>query len=363
VAAYSIGYGDTFQDDELADAAETASILGARHFTVKLDRGEFERSLPKIIECLEEPIAASSIVPMYFISQRARQDVKVALIGQGPDELFGGYKRHLGVHYGERWRGLPGGLRSVIGLAVNGLPRNETLKRGVHSLAVQDRLERYQDVFSLAAPETIDGFFREGVLPERNGRELVEYWNTLRPQMEHTDELGAFQVLEIRSSLPDELLMYADKLSMAHSLEARVPYLDRTVVEYVQRLNANFKVRNGTRKWLHRQVCQRYLPRRILARKKRGFAVNVVDDWFQSSLSSELASLLLDETSLMFGILKPESVRKLLSTHRSGRHDNHKLLFSLVMFEHWLRGLRAKTDTALATQQSRPVAGMRATST
>ena len=95
--------------------------------------------------------------------------------------------------------------------------------------------------------------------------------------MEHTDELGAFQLLEIRSSLPDELLMYADKLSMAHSLEARVPYLDRTVVEYVQRLNANFKVRNGTRKWLHRQVCQRYLPRRILARKKRGFAVNVVD--------------------------------------------------------------------------------------
>ena len=73
--------------------------------------------------------------------------------------------------------------------------------------------------------------------------------------------LGGFQLLEIRSSLPDELLMYADKLSMAHSLEVRVPYLDRTVVEYVQRLGANLKVRNGTRKWLHRQVCQNYLPR------------------------------------------------------------------------------------------------------
>src|SRR6266513_130610 len=84
--AYTIGYGERFEDDELADAKETAALLGARHVPVKLDRAEFERSLPKIVECLEEPIAASSIVPMYFVSQRARQDVKVALIGQGPEE-------------------------------------------------------------------------------------------------------------------------------------------------------------------------------------------------------------------------------------------------------------------------------------
>src|SRR5207248_1518921 len=120
--AYTIGYGSAFQDDELADAAETANILGARHITVRLDRGEFERSLPKIVEALEEPIAASSIVPMYFVSERARQDVKVALIGQGPDELLGGYKRHLGVHYGDWWRGLPAGLRSMIGFAIDRLP-------------------------------------------------------------------------------------------------------------------------------------------------------------------------------------------------------------------------------------------------
>ena len=83
----------------------------------------------------------------------------MALIGQGPDELFGGYKRHLGVRYGEWWRGLPGGLRSMIGLAVNGLPRNEMLKRGIYSLGVEDRLTRYQDVFSLAPAETINGTF------------------------------------------------------------------------------------------------------------------------------------------------------------------------------------------------------------
>jgi asparagine synthase (glutamine-hydrolysing) len=345
--AYTIGYGETFADDELSDATETASLLGARHVIVKLDQAEFERSLPRIVECVEEPIAASSIVPMYFVSQRARQDVKVALIGQGPDELFGGYKRHLGVHYGNWWRGLPTSLRSMASFAVNRLPRNEMLKRGVRSLGNQDRLMRYQDVFSLAPAEAIDGLFRDDVLPRRNGHTLVEYWRELLPQMEHTDELGSFQLLEIRSSLPDELLMYADKLSMAHSLEVRVPYLDRTVVEYVQRLGANLKVRNGTRKWLHRRVCRNYLSRRILNRKKRGFAVNVVDEWFRSSLDGKLPELLLDRNSLMFELLKSEPVRQLLGAHRSGRQDNHKLLFSLVMIEQWLRGVRSDQRQAM----------------
>jgi asparagine synthase (glutamine-hydrolysing) len=245
----------------------------------------------------------------------------------------------LGVHYGEWWRGLPAGLRSMIGSAIDRLPRNETLKRGIDSLGSEDRLKRYQNVFSLTPAKTIQGLFRDNILPEKqDDHELVEYWQGLMPQMEHTDELGGFQLLEIRSSLPDELLMYADKLSMAHSLEVRVPYLDRTVVEYVQRLGANLKVRNGTRKWLHRRVCQSYLPPRILKRKKRGFAANVVDKWFRSSLNGKLSETLLDEKSLMFGLLDPKPVRRLLESHQSGRQDNHKLLFSLVMVEQWLRG-------------------------
>jgi asparagine synthase (glutamine-hydrolysing) len=349
--AYTVGYGESFEDDELTDAAETASVLGARHITVKLDQTEFERSLPRIVECLEEPIATSSIVPMYFVSQRARQDVKVALIGQGPDELFGGYKRHLGIHYGNWWRGLPAGLRSMAGFAVNRLPRNEMLKRGVRSLGSEDRLKRYQDAFSLEPAEMIDGLFRDGILPQRNSHDLVDYWRELLPQMEHTDELGGFQLLEIRSSLPDELLMYADKLSMAHSLEVRVPYLDRTVVEHVQRLGANLKVRNGTRKWLHRQVCQSYLARRILKRKKRGFAANVVDEWFHTSLNATLQAMFLDESSLMFGLLNPKPVRRLLEGHQSGRQDNHKILFSLVMLEQWLRGSWSRRERLISAAQ------------
>ena len=218
-------------------------------------------------------------------------------------------------------------------------------------------MKRYQDVFSLAPARIIDGLFRDDTLPRRNGDELVDYWRGLIPQMAHTDELGGFQLLEIRSSLPDELLMYADKLSMAHSLEVRVPYLDRTVVEYVQRLGAGFKVRNGSRKWLHRRVCERYLPSRILKRKKRGFAVNVVDDWFHSSLTGELQEVLLDESSLMFGLLNPKPVRRLLEGHKSGRQDNHKLLFSLVMVEQCLRGSRSYRRPSLCANPTNGLSG------
>ena len=335
--AYTVGYGESFEDDELADAAETALMLGARHTPVKLDRSEFERSLPGIVKSLEEPIATSSIVPMYFVSQRARQDVKVALIGQGPDELFGGYKRHLGVHYGDYWRRLPNPVRSLLGSAITQLPRNEALKRGVLSLGLADRLKRYQHVFSLGPAQSVDGLFRDGLLPRDPGDRILDCWSALLRQMEQTDELGGLQLLELRSSLPDELLMYADKLSMAHGLEVRVPYLDRAVVEYVQRLGAGFKVRNGSRKWLHRRVSRTFLPAPILKRKKRGFATNVVDGWFQSSVSGKFADLLLDPHSVMFTLLRPEPVHRLLEAHQSKRQDNHKLLFSLALFEQWLR--------------------------
>ena len=113
------------------------------------------------------------------------------------------------------------------------------------------------------------------------------------------------------------------------------------VVEFAQRLDASYKIRNGTGKWLHRRVCERFLDPHILKRKKRGFAVNVVDGWFRSSLQGKLPEMLLDENSLMFQLLEPKAVRRLLQDHRSGRQDNYKLLFSLLMFEQWMRGNRS----------------------
>jgi asparagine synthase (glutamine-hydrolysing) len=334
---YTVGYGSSYADDELADAAETARLLGSKHTSVNITKSTFEEALPKIVATLEEPIAASSIVPMYFVCQRARQDVKVALVGQGPDELFGGYKRHLGVRYGGWWAGLPAWLRGPITSTVAALPRNEMLKRGVHSLVIPERMRRYQHVLSLLPGDHVEGLFQEGLLPPEAGDTILSCWQDMNELMGGTDELGGLQFLEVRSTLPDELLMYADKLSMAHGLELRVPFVDKEIVEYVERLPANFKVRNGSRKWLHRQVCGTFLPKSILQRPKRGFAVNVVDEWFKGAVDNQMADTLRDPASKIFRYLRPNAVRELFVQHASGRNDNHKILFSLVLFEEWLR--------------------------
>ena len=340
----TVGYGSSFADDELVDAADTAKRFGAVHHEVRIDRSTFESALPKIVSCLEEPIASSSIVPMYFVCQRARQDVKVALTGQGPDELFGGYPRHLGVRYGAAWGRLPRWVRGPVSSLVSTLPRNETLKRGVNALHVPDRLQRYQHVLSLLPATHINGLFRPDVVAENVGDTILDSWSDLTPLISETDELGGFQYLELRSTLADELLMYSDKLSMIHSLEVRVPYLDRELVEYVERLPARFKVRNGTRKWIHRRVSEGLLPRTILRRKKRGFAVNVVDDWLGSAVAGRMEDMLLDRQSLMYAYLQPDAVERLLQEHRSRRNDHHKVLFSLVLLEQWLRQLMGRSS-------------------
>jgi asparagine synthase (glutamine-hydrolysing) len=185
--------------------------------------------------------------------------------------------------------------------------------------------------------EAIDGLFKDDILSPNPGDEILKCWEDLMLLMENPDELGGFQFLELRSSLPDELLMYADKLSMSHSLEVRVPYLDREVVEFAQRVNSNCKIKNGVRKWLHREVCRSFLPVEILRRKKRGFAVNVVDSYFNDSMRRGLDDLLIDPSSEMYKFLKFNQVKKLLELHKKNKQDYHKILFSLVVFEHWLR--------------------------
>jgi asparagine synthase (glutamine-hydrolysing) len=334
---YTVGYGKSFVDDELEEAAETARLFHARHVNVHLDQQAYEKALPSIAASLEEPIASSSIVPMYFVCERARQDVKVALVGQGPDELFGGYRRHLGVRYGAMWSSIPRWMRIPIGHALQSLPRNETLKRGIHSLDILDRIERYQNVLSLRPGHEINELFQDGLLTSDIDRQLIECWRELGPLLENTDEMGGLQFLEMRSTLPDELLMFGDKLSMAHSLEGRVPYLDREIVEYVERLPARMKVRGRVQKWIHRQIGGQLLPANVIRRKKKGFAVNVVDGWFRDSLHGKMAERLSDPQSLLYRYLQPERVQRMLKDHQSGREDYHKILFSLVLFEEWLR--------------------------
>lgn len=347
---FTAGYGSDDEFDELAAAQETARILSACHTSLTLGRSGFEARLPDIVRALEEPVASSSVVLMDELCRRVREHVKVALVGQGPDELFAGYTRHLGVRYGSAWRRVPRWLRTGASCAVERLPRGETLKRGMRALGIDDRMLRHQAVFSLLPGDEIDRLFRDDTLPDGAGDKVLEAWVALEPEMEGCDELAAFQVLEIRSSLPDELLLFTDKLSMAHGLEIRVPYLDREIVEFARRLPARFKIRNGQRKWLHRRVAERFLPPEILRRRKQGFSVKAVDAWFQQPRAGGLGSRLRDRSSLIFEYLQPDAVQGLLADHVACRRDNHKLLYSLVVLEEWLRIDRCAAAPALSAR-------------
>ncbi len=333
---YTVGYGNSFADDELRDAALTARLLGSSNTGIEISCSIFEDSMEKVACALEEPVATASVIPMYYLCRRARQDVKVALIGQGPDELFAGYNRHLGVHYGKYWRALPDHGRLLLKAFLGSLPRTESVKRALYSLDEPDQLTRYQQVFSIVSRDTLRTLFHQGVLTDQ-GDNIPQHWHELAPAMQHIGELGGLQFLEIRSSLPDELLMYADKLSMAHSLELRVPFLDQEIVEYVERLESSLKVRYGKGKWLHRRVARKFLPKQILLRSKKGFASNVVDDWLRKSLAASIHRIFADPDSYIYRYLRAAPVNQLIENHKSLRSDNHKILFSLAVLEHLLR--------------------------
>ncbi len=344
---YTVGYGESYADDELADAEETARILKSRHTSVRITRAFFEKELSSIVGSLEEPIATSSIVPMYFVCKRAHEDVKVCLVGQGPDELFGGYRRHLYARYGATWAALPRLARVPLERAIAALPRNETLKRGLYALDNRSAEDCSARILSLLPGEQIDGLFWDGLLKSDSAEKLKQCWSDFADLAPRADELGRLQFAEIRSTLPDELLMYADKLSMAHSLELRVPFLDKDIVEYAERLPASLKVRNGVGKWLHKRVCEQFLPRAVVRRPKRGFAMNVVDDWFRDALGGTMASTFDDDDAAIYHYLRPAAVRQLYADHAAARRDNHKVLFSLIVLEQWLRGLSVGTAAAV----------------
>ena len=334
---FTVGFGADFADDELEDAARVARALGSDHVSVRITREHFEQHLSRVVSFLEEPVSSASIVPMYFVSERARQDVKVALIGQGPDELLAGYRRHLGVYYGKYWRSMPAPARAAMRAALNYIPGMTPLRRASYSLDVPDRMRRYMNVLTLLAPEIVSGLFRREMVPADAETRILDNWGELKPLMSDLDELNGFEFFETRSILPDQLLVYGDKLSMAHGLEVRVPYLDTDVIEFTEQLPSSYKVRGFKGKALHRRVCQNYLPQEVLRRRKKGFAANVVDDWFRSAITGRMPDLLRDPQSQMYRFFDTAAVGRLLDEHQSGRRNNYRLLFSLVLFEEWMR--------------------------
>jgi asparagine synthase (glutamine-hydrolysing) len=326
---FSIGFEDrTF--DELADARRVAERYGTHHRELVL-RPDAALLLPALAEAFDEPFADSSALPTYLVSGLAASEVKVALSGEGGDELFGGYYTYAADLLAARF----GGLARVARPLVERLPsstarasfdyRAKRFVRAAH-LAPLERHHGWKEIFS---PE-----LREELTGRRSSFDPVDLLRARYAETAGADELARLQDVDLGIYLVDDLLVKTDRASMAHSLEARVPYLDTVVTNLALALPTRHKVRGLSKKVLLRKAAEPLLPREIVHGKKRGFSIPAAA-WLRGDLEPFARETLSSETLRRQGFFEPQVVHRLLDDHVAGREDLSRQLWGLLAFTLW----------------------------
>ena len=342
IKTFSIGFDFGQRYNELDDARIVARHFSTDHHEIVLREDDLRDSLETLVYHYDEPFGDPAAFPTYFVSRLARENVTVCLSGEGADELFGGYRRYLAERYGSIFRLLPASLRrSLVRHLLEKLPRQYRLKQLVRVLDNEDPVLRqgnWQMLFTdamrgdLFSPSALDGLDSESV------------YESFRRHREPGGKDGLNGVLfaDLRSWLADCYLEKVDKASMAVSLEARVPFLDRSVVEYALELPIDSKVKwawqrdQRSLKRVFAGVLEGVLPDKILNKPKHGFAVPL-DPWFRGKLSPYIAEILFDDRTRKRGYFDMTYVEKMFRDHREGREVRNKQLWLLVVFELWHR--------------------------
>jgi asparagine synthase (glutamine-hydrolysing) len=332
VKTFSIGF-DEPAFDELEHARRVARHFETDHheFVVKPDAvAIFDR----LISHFDEPFADSSAIPTWYVSEIARRHVTVALSGDGGDELFGGYDRYLPhprVAAFDRYS--PPMLRPVVSVAAAALPHGTRGKNFLRHVA-RDERGRYVD-----AVRYFSGDEKPALLAYDVQRHLT--WPDPETRLgRHFDRFAHLswptQMMRVDAEtyLPEDVLTKVDRMSMAHSLESRVPLLDNEVIAFAASLPASMKIKNGRRKHVLKEVAAKLLPREVLERSKQGFGVPL-GVWFRGGLRELFADTLLSSSSTGARYFQPAFVRRLLDDHLSGRRDHTLQLWQLVVFERW----------------------------
>jgi len=336
IKTFTVGFADGDDVNELEEARHTARLFGTDHHEIVLERFDYEEFLPKAIWHLDEPIATTSALAMYFVCQLARKHVKVVLTGQGADEPFAGYHRYLGEQYGSLYRRIPSTIRHrLIQPALRRISRNDRWKRAVRSLEYQDHNRRFAEIYAVF-PHTLKTQLFGAAAQDKDWRDpgnVVDYW---RQGIHHLDTLSQMTYVDARLSLSDDLLLYGDKMSMANSIEARVPFLDLDFMDLAESLPGEMRVRRLKRKYIHKKIVSKWLPKEIINRPKKGFETPM-DRWFQDELKGYVSNLLLSEKAAVAQYLDPETIRTMIAAHANQREDYQRQLFSLLTFEIWHR--------------------------
>ena len=306
-----------------------------------LVKPQIEEVVDKIIQAFDEPFADDSAIPNYYIARETRRHVTVALSGLGGDEMSAGYERYLGMKLLQYYRLLPAQLRAVVVRMVHRIPDSKTgnpwIERMKRFLRITD-LPFDQSYFTMSSkiePAEKPSLFTPPTLSEIGAQlETSQYFRNLALRCESDNDLNRMLYIDMNSYMVDQLLVLSDRMSMAHSLELRVPYLDHRLVEGFARVNPGMKLRGPVKKYLLKKVAERYFPRSFVYRRKMGFSSPVVL-WLRKDLKPYMLSILSKRNVERTGILNPDTVQKYVQEHIERRHNHDTKLWSIMMFMLW----------------------------
>ena len=344
IKTFSVAFAER-EANELRYARLVAKTFKTDHREVVVSPTDFFAALPKLVWHEDEPIAHPSSVALYFVSRLASQHVKVVLTGEGSDELLAGYGRYrktiLNMQLGARYHQLmPAGIRNAVGKQIASLPSGSRLRQKLSRtfLTLSPDIESiYFDNFAVF-PRAMQSDLLTSEICERIGTAASDPYSVIRRVLQQTDATSLLDRLlyaDTKTYL-HELLMKQDQMSMAASIESRVPFLDHKLVEFSARLPERVKLRGATTKYILRESMKGVLPDEILSRPKMGFPVPI-GAWFRGAFREVIDEYVLSERAVSRGVFDPVFVRSLVRRHQESGEDHSERLWALVNFEIWQR--------------------------
>ncbi len=340
VKSYSIGFeggGAEAYYNELPYAREVSKLFKTDHHEIMV-RPDVVSLLPGLLWHMDEPIADTAFITTYLVSEFARRDVTVILSGVGGDELFGGYRRYLGSHYQARFDRVPSLIRRVALAIGERLPTDRhsptldamRLAKGFLAASGLPLDERYRSYVQVFSEDVASQLLRQG--GGGNGDPLDSAFR----EAIGDDELNRMLMVDAETQLPDDLLLLTDRMSMAVSLECRVPLLDQELVELAARMPEGIKIRGGRLKHAMKEALRDVLPTGILERKKRGFGAPM-GAWLKGELAPLLRNLLSEGSVATRGLFRHTAIARLIAAHEANRLDGTDQLLALLNLEIWAR--------------------------
>ena len=329
VRTFSIGFSDP-DYNELDYARQVATQFGTEHHELVIEPNVLE-VIDDIAWYLDEPFGDSSAIPTYMVSKLAAENVTVVLSGDGGDELFAGYDRYLVERRERKYAMIPAPIRKTAGLIGRAMREGMTGRNFLLHLAI-DGPARYLDANVLFRERDKARLFETDVYRQIQGEDWQDVWRGISPG---SHWLSSLQYADIKSYLPNDILTKVDRMSMAHSIEAREPLLDHKLVEFAATIPPELKMKGETTKYIFKRAMEGVLPNEILHRPKRGFAVPL-SRWFRGQLGPFVRDLLLSRSSLERGIFRKSYIERLIEMNDRGRSMDLRL-WTLITFELWCR--------------------------